>query len=120
MPSPLNGLTEPAASPTTNHVGPMLGVTDPPVGSFPPVGGPHDVAGEIPHRAGAVSTKASISTLVLIDFHPENVDRSPTPTFTVPSPTGKIHPYPGRWLPSRSRRSRWLSIQGSSWYGLVK
>ena len=42
MPSPLNGFTEPAASPTTSHVGPMLGVTDPPVGSFPPVGGPHD------------------------------------------------------------------------------
>ena len=74
----------------------------------------------MPQRAGAVSTNAFISTLVLIDFHPENVDNRPTPTFTVPSPTGKIHPYPGRWLPSRSRRSRWLSIHGSSWYGLVK
>ena len=52
------------------------------------------------------------------DFQPRNVDSSPTPTFTVPSPTGKTHPYPGRWLPLRSRRSRCLSIQGSSWYGL--
>ena len=92
MPSPLNGLTEPAASPTTSHVGPMLGATDPPVGSLPPVGGPHDVSGEMPQRAGAVATNASISTLVLIDFQPENVDSSPTPTFTVPSPTGKIQP----------------------------
>ena len=120
MPSPLNGFTDPAASPTTSHVGPMLGVTEPPVGSLPPVGAPHDVSGEMPQRAGAVSTNASISMLVLIDFHPANVDSRPTPTFTVPSPTGKIQPYPGRWLPSRSRRSRWLSIHGSSWYGLVK
>ena len=95
MPSPLNGFTEPAASPTTNQVGPMFGVTEPPVGSFPPVGGPHDDSGEMPQRAGAVSTNASMSVLVLIDFHPVNVDSSPTPTFTVPSPTGKIQPYPG-------------------------
>src|SRR3954468_20703806 len=120
MPSPLNGFTEPAASPTTNHVGPMFGVTEPPVGSFPPVGGPHDVSGVMPQRAGAVSTNASINTLVLIDFQPGNVDSSPTPPFTAPSPAGKIQPSPGRWLPSRSRRSRWLSIHGSSWNGLVK
>ena len=92
MPSPLNGFTDPAASPTTSHVGPMFGATEPPVGSFPPVGAPHDVSGEMPQRAGAVATNASISTLVLIDFQPENVDSSPTPTFTVPSPTGKIQP----------------------------
>ena len=120
MPSPLNGLIEPAASPTTSQVGPAFGITDPPVGSLPPVGGPHDVSGQMPQRAGAVATKASMSLLVLIDFHPVKVSRSPTPTFTVPSPTGNTQPYPGRWLPSRSRRSRWLSIQGSSWYGLVK
>ena len=93
-------------------------MTDPPVGSFPPVGAPHDVSGEMPQRVGAVATNASISVEVLTSFHPENVDSRPTPTFTVPSPTGKIQPYPGRWLPSRSRRSRWLSIHGSSWYGL--
>ena len=97
-----------------------MGVTEPPVGSFPPVGGPQDVSGEMPQRAGAVAMKASINLVVLTVLNPVKVSRRPTPTFTVPSPTGKIHPYPGKWFPSRSRRSRWLSIQGSSWYGLVK
>ena len=62
------------------------------MGSIPPVGAPHDVSGEIPQRAGAVATKASISELVLIDFQPANVDSNPTPTFTVPSPTGNTQP----------------------------
>ena len=92
MPSPLNGLTDPAASPTTTQVGPTFGPTEPPVGSLPPVGGPHDVSGEIPHRSGAVSQNASMRWEVLTSFQPENVDSRPTPTFTVPSPTGKIHP----------------------------
>src|SRR5262249_28623953 len=92
MPSPLNGFTDPAASPTTTHVGPMFGRTEPPVGSFPPVGAPHDVSGEMPQRFGAVATNASMSVDVLTSFHPANVESSPTPTFTVPSPTGKIHP----------------------------
>jgi hypothetical protein len=38
--------------------------------------------------------------------------------FTVPSPTGKIHPYPGSGLPLRSFTSRADSIHGSSWRGL--
>ena len=38
MPSPLNGLIEPAASPTTSHVGPTFGSIEPPIGSRPPVG----------------------------------------------------------------------------------
>ena len=77
MPSPLNGFTEPAASPTTSQVGPTFGFTEPPVGSLPPVGGPHEVSGEMPHRAGAVSTNASINVLVLTSFQPENVDSRP-------------------------------------------
>ena len=52
MPSPLNGFTEPAASPTTSQVGPTLGADDPPVGSIPPVGAPHDVSGEMSQRGG--------------------------------------------------------------------
>src|SRR5262249_24835789 len=120
MPSPLNGLIAPPASPTTAQVGPVAGRTEPAVGSLPPVGGPHDVSGPMPQRGGAVAVKASMRSLVFTDFQPAKVDSSPTPTFTVPSPTGKTHPYPGRWLPSRSRRSRWLSIHGSSWYGLRK
>ena len=93
MPSPLNGFTEPAASPTTSQVGPMFG-RDRSAGRQLPAGGRRRTTspGEMPQRAGAVSTNASISVLVLIDFHPENVDSSPTPTFTVPSPTGKIQP----------------------------
>src|SRR5262245_48576618 len=114
MPSPLNGFTDPAASPTTSHVGPTFGEADPPVGSIPPVGAPHAVSGEIPHRLGAVWTNASIKALVLMSFQPANVDSSPTPTLTVPSPTGNTQPYPGRLRPSRSCRSRWLSIHGSS------
>ena len=38
MPSPLNGLTAPAASPTTRKVGPALGPTLPPIGMRPLVG----------------------------------------------------------------------------------
>ena len=92
MPSPLNGLIDPAASPAMIQVGPTFGVTDPPVGSLPPVCGPHDVSGEIPHRAGAVATKASINLVVLTVVNPVKVSSRPAPTFTVPSPTGKIHP----------------------------
>ena len=53
MPSPLNGLMAPAASPVVSHVGPNEGPTDRPMGSLPPVGGPSDVSGEISHEAGA-------------------------------------------------------------------
>jgi hypothetical protein len=67
-----------------------------------------------------VATNASISLEVLTALKPVNVSSSPAPTFTVPSPTGKIHAYPGMWFPSGSRRSRWDSIHGSSWNGLVK
>ena len=35
MPSPLNGFTLPAASPTTRKLGPALGPTDPPIGMRP-------------------------------------------------------------------------------------
>jgi hypothetical protein len=48
MPSPLKGLTVPAASPTTSHVGPALGPTDPPIGSRPLVGLPHTASGAKP------------------------------------------------------------------------
>ncbi len=87
------------------------------MGRRPPVGGPTAVSGRISQVGGAMATKASIRWEVLTDFQPLNVDSSPTPTLTVPSPTGKIQPYPGRASPLRSRRSRWLSIQGSSWRG---
>jgi len=33
-----------------------------------------------------------IRCVVLTDFQSRKVDSSPMPTFTVPSPTGKIHP----------------------------
>src|SRR3954451_6166327 len=84
IPSPLNGLTQPAASPTTRYVGPTRGCTDAPVGSRPPVGAQVAVSGEIPQYGGAVSQNASINCVVLTFFHPENVDNRPTPTFTVP------------------------------------
>src|SRR6059058_2863198 len=92
MPSPLNGFTVPAASPTTSQVGPTCGTTDAPVGSLPPVGAPVAVSGEMPHRGGAVAQNASISWLVLTSFQPLNVESSPQPTLIVPSPTGNTQP----------------------------
>src|SRR3954447_7747884 len=120
MPSPLNGLMAPPASPTTNHVGPTRGPTDRPIGNRPPTGTLHAVSGRMSHDLGAQSTKASINFVVLTAFHWLNVESRPMPTFTRPSPTGKIHPYPGSTLPALSRMSRWLSIHGSSCRGEVK
>jgi len=92
MPSPLNGLMTPDASPTHSTLGPMRGTTDRPIGSLPPVAGPQAVSGEIPHDLGAKSTKASIRRLVLTPFQRPSTDSRPTPTFTRPSPRGKIQP----------------------------
>ena len=92
MPSPLNGLMAPEASPATSQVGPAEGCTEPPIGSRPPVAGPTAVSGRSSQLGGAMATKASIRCEVLTDFHPLKVDSSPTPTLTVPSPTGKIQP----------------------------
>jgi hypothetical protein len=92
MPSPLNGLTDPAASPITAHVGPTFGSTEPAIGIRPPVGGPQAASGEMPQWAGAVAANSVIRCDVLTAFQSRNVDSRPTPTFTVPSPTGKIQP----------------------------
>ena len=48
MPSPLNGLMAPPASPVTRKFGPTRGPTERPIGRRPPVGAPHDVSGERP------------------------------------------------------------------------
>ena len=92
MPSPLNGFTVPAASPTTSHVGPALGPTDPPIGSRPLVGLPQPEAGSSSQYDGAVATYSWSRWVVLTLLKSRNVDRRPTPTLTVPSPTGKIQP----------------------------
>src|SRR5947208_13903798 len=110
MPSPLKGLMAPPASPVTRYVGPARGPTERPMGRRPPVAGPHDVSGEMPHEAGAYSTNDSMRWVVLTAFHWLKVESRPTPTFTRPSPTGKIQPYPGSTLPALSLMSRWLSI----------
>src|SRR5437588_12940565 len=96
MPSPLKGLIEPAASPTTRYPGPTRGPTDMPIGSRPPVGAPHAVARDSSQEPGAVSTNAAISPVVLPPAQRSEVESSPTPTFTRPAPSGKIQPYPGR------------------------
>ncbi len=92
MPSPLNGLTEPPASPTTAQVGPTLGWIEPAIGMRPPVGGPHDFSGEMPQYSGAVAANSSISLEVFTCFQSRKVDSRPMPTLMVPSPTGKIQP----------------------------
>ena len=61
MPSPLNGLIVPAASPTSTQVGPTFGVTEPPIGRRPPVGRRRRPSpGEMPQYAGAVWANSSI------------------------------------------------------------
>jgi hypothetical protein len=62
------------------------------MGRRPPVGSDSLVSSEKPHRSGAVAAHSSMRCEVLTDFQSRNVDRSPMPTFTVPSPSGKIHP----------------------------
>src|SRR5580698_11504730 len=103
MPSPLNGLTVPAASPMTSTLGPMRGRTDRPMGSFPPVGGPHSVDVDSSHDFGAQSMKASMSWVVLAPFQRPSTDSRPTPAFTRPSPMGNTQPYPGTTAPEASR-----------------
>jgi hypothetical protein len=93
-------------------------VTDPPIGSRPPVGGPVDPSGLISQYAGAVAANSFIKCDVLTFFQSRNVDNNPMPTLMVPSPTGKIHPYPGNEFPLRSRTSSADSIQGSACKGL--
>jgi len=56
------------------------------------VGGPHEVSADISQDRGAWSTKASMSWEVFTAFQRWKVDSRPTPTFTRPSPTGKIQP----------------------------
>ena len=92
MPSPLNGLTEPPASPTTSQLGPTLGLTEPAMGRRPPVGSPSALSGEIPQWSGAVMEYSSSRWDVFTLLKSRNVSSRPTPTLIVPSPTGKIHP----------------------------
>src|SRR5579862_2488028 len=105
MPSPLNGLIEPAASPMASTLGPIRGRTDRPMGSFPPVGGPHSVVSDRPHDAGAHSRKAFMSWVVLAPFQRPSTERMPTPAFTRPSPMGNTQPYPGTTDPDASLMS---------------
>src|SRR6478752_6674631 len=110
MPSPLNGLIEPAASPTTIHVGPTFGLIEPPIGRRPPVGGAIGDSGSICQCSGSVCAHSVMRWLVFTDLKSRNVDSSPMPTLIEPLPTGKIQPYPGSDAPLRSRTSRADSI----------
>ena len=93
MPSPLKGLMAPMASPVPIQVGPVHGPTARPMGRRPPVGAPQDVSGRMPHASHCgEETKASISLVVFTSFHWLKVESRPMPTFTRPSPTGKIQP----------------------------
>ena len=92
MPSPLNGLIEPAASPIAIHVGPDFGLIEPAIGRRPPVASPTIASGSMPQCAGAVAAHSCIRWLVLMSRQPRNVESSPMPTLMVPSPHGKIQP----------------------------
>ena len=59
-------------------------------------------------------------SVVLTFFQRWNVESTPTPKLTEPSPIGKTHPYPGTVAPAASRRSSWLSMKPSSDFGLAK
>ena len=65
MPSPLNGLIDPAASPTSSQFGPTLGFTEPAIGRRPPVGGASMASGSMPQRSGAVAAHSVIRWVVL-------------------------------------------------------
>ena len=92
MPSPLNGLIEPAASPIAIQVGPDFGWIDPAIGRRPPVASPSMASGSMPQCAGAVAAHSCMRCEVLISRQPRKVDSSPMPTLMVPSPHGKIQP----------------------------
>ena len=120
MPSPLNGLMEPAASPMAIQVGPLFGWMEPAMGRRPPVASPSMASGSIPQCSGAVAAHSFMRYEVLMSRQPRKVESSPMPTLMVPSPHGKIQPYPGMASPLRSRTSRADSIQGSACMGLSK
>ena len=92
MPSPLNGLTLPAASPMTRYVGPAFGPTEPPIGMRPLVALHSGWSVSISHRSATWWAYASSRCVVLTLLKSRNVDSRPTPMLTVPSPTGKIQP----------------------------
>ena len=92
MPSPLNGFTDPAASPTSTQVGPDPGDTEPPGGQLAAGGrAAGRVGGDAPAGGRGLAERLH-QLLVFMSFQPAKVDRSPTPTLMVPSPTGKIQP----------------------------
>jgi hypothetical protein len=74
-------------------------------------------SGSIPQRSDTAAANSASRCEVLTEVNSRIVDRTPTPTFTVPSPSGNTQPYPARGTPSRSTRSSTASITGRSWCG---
>ena len=92
IPSPLNGLIMPAASPTTSMPGTASGRRFIAVGSGPDATGPSAFSSVIPHAGGRPATKASNTLRADVLRKSRNVLRSPAPTFSTPSPAKKIQP----------------------------
>jgi len=92
-PLPVEGVGwPPRRPPPPARSAPPRGVPSRPWGAGRRWAVPTAVSGRISQVGGAMATKASIKWDVCTDFQPWKVDRSPTPTLTVPSPTGKIQP----------------------------
>src|SRR3972149_11193540 len=120
MPSPLNGLMAPAASPTRTQFRPTNGPTENDIGSLPPRDSSSWLSAVTSQCGGAETTMASMSVVVLRSFQRWNVDRTPTPMLIVPSPMGNTQPYPGTVCPAASWRFNWLSMNPSVDIGLLK
>ena len=92
MPSPLNGLTSPAASPTTSMPGVAGGVREKPIGSGPDSTRPSAEVSLTFHSAGSIRQNASNTRCADRSLKSRNVFSSPAPTLIEPSASGNSHP----------------------------
>jgi len=95
MPSPLNGFTMPAASPTSSIPGTACGVRFTLIGSGPDRTRPSAEDSSMPHDPGSIEAKASNNRWAETSLKPLNVFSSPAPRLIRPPATGNSHPYPG-------------------------
>src|SRR3954447_10986185 len=114
MPSPLNGLTAPAASPTSKRPGTACGVRFSPIGNGPERTRPSAVSSPMPHSGGSIRANASNRCCAETSLKFANVLRSPAPGLPRPPATGNSQPYPGSNR-SPSHRSSHDSIHGPGW-----
>ena len=92
MPSPLNGFTAPAASPTSNMPGTACGERLKLIGSGPDSRRPSAVSSEIPNEGGSIEANALNRRWAETSLKFLNVFRRPAPRLIVPPATGNSQP----------------------------